>query len=127
MNIRMHETHLDAMHFCFLKSRRHILQAESGAPLREAEPCTVVGLSYLIADDGMDATYASLKLRLDDVASPMKGGHFYVRLPPPFVGGADFVVPKSRFDAAIRRKWTIDDHCQVRPPASHAVSPQYST
>lgn len=81
--------------------------------LREAEPCSVVGLSYLIVDDGTEATVASLKLQFDDEASQLKGRHFYVKLPPPFVGGADFVVLKSRFDAAIRRKWTIDDHCQV--------------
>ena len=81
--------------------------------LREAEPCSVVGLSYLIADDGTEATYAALKLQISDPASPAAGGHIYVRLPPPFVGGADFLVPRSRFDAAVARAWSIDDHCQV--------------
>jgi hypothetical protein len=79
----------------------------------------VVGLSYLIADDGTEATYAALKLQFSDPASPAAGGHIYARLPPPFVGGADFLVPRSRFDAAVARMWSIDDHCQVG--ASHLL------
>ena len=103
----------------FLDTRLAAAQVNGIVPrLREAEPCRVVGLSYLIADDGTEATYAALKLQFSDPASPVAGNHIYTRLPPPFVGGADFLVLRSRFDAAVARMWSIDDHCQVGALAS---------
>ena len=43
-----------------------------GRTMRPAEPCLVVGVDYVIANDGTDHTLAQLTLELADEASPLK-------------------------------------------------------
>ncbi len=57
----------------------------------------------------------SLRLVVDPrCGSPVAGRGFDVLLPPPSLGHADFVVPRGRFEAAVRRMWQPGDTCQVR-------------
>ncbi len=78
----------------------------------------MTGIQYRILNDGVHHTVAALQLRLIDPASPVHEREFEVELPPPDSGHAEFVVLRSRFDAALRRGWAAGDSCQVRLDSS---------
>jgi hypothetical protein len=89
-------------------------QAETrGQRMRTAEPARVVGLRYIISQDAHADTMAVLRLALADAQSPLAGREFEVEMPPPHHGQAEFIVLRSRFEAAIQRSWQIGDKCQV--------------
>ena len=79
--------------------------------LKSAEPASVVGLDYIIADD--QATWMRLRLSLTDQASPHCGREFFADLPPPDKGYADFVILRQRWDTAMQDKWRCGDTCKV--------------
>lgn len=81
--------------------------------MREVEPACVTAINYIISDDGTSNTCARLRLQLDDPNSPLEGRSFDVELPPPNCGHAEFVIPRHRFLASVRRKWQRGDCCQV--------------
>ena len=92
------------------------VQADSrGRRMRQAEPARVVGLRYVVSDDAHADTMAVLRLALSDAASPLAGREFDVEMPPPHHGQAEFIVLRSRFDAAVQRDWRVSDKCQVAP------------
>ena len=43
-----------------------------------------------------------------------QGRSFAVEVPHPAGGHGEFVLLKSRYDAAVRRCWEVGDSCQVR-------------
>ena len=90
------------------------LQAETrGQRMRPAEPARVVSLKYTISQDADSDTMALMRLALDDLASPLAGREFEIEMPPPHHGQAEFVVLRTRFEAALRRSWQPEDKCQV--------------
>ncbi|PSC70372.1 WD40 YVTN repeat-like-containing domain,Bromodomain isoform [Micractinium conductrix] len=85
-----------------------------GRGMRPAEPCTIVDVHYVIANDGSDHTLAQLTLSLTDAASSLKDTCFTVEVPPPIAGHAEFVVHRSRFEASVVQKcWEVGDQTQV--------------
>lgn len=78
-----------------------------------AEPARVMGLQYVISADAHHDTMAVLRLALADAESPLAGREFEVEMPPPHHGQPEFIVLRSRFDAAIQRNWQGEDRCQV--------------
>lgn len=84
-----------------------------GRTMRPAEPCTVTALQYVIAEDATAATVARVTLQLSDPASPLSGQRFTVDIPSPASGQAEFVILRSRFDAAVAHKWAVGDECLV--------------
>lgn len=81
--------------------------------MRPAEPARVVDLKYAVGQDADSDTMAVMWLALDDSASPLAGREFEVEMPPPHHGQAEFVVLRSRFEAAMQRGWRSEDKCQV--------------
>lgn len=81
--------------------------------MRPAEPARVAGLKYSIGQDADSDTMAVMRLVLDDVASPLAGREFEVAMPPPHHGQAEFVMLRSRFEAAMARGWQSEDACKV--------------
>ena len=81
--------------------------------MRPAEPARVVDLKYIIGQDADSDTMAVMRLALDDSASPLTGREFDLEMPPPHHGQAEFVVLRSRFEAAMQRSWRSEDKCQV--------------
>ncbi len=79
--------------------------------MRPAEPASVVGVEYNIAQD-LD-TWMRLRLTLADDSSPLCGREVTVDLPPPHTGYGDFVILRSRWDAAMQQRWRSGDDCQV--------------
>lgn len=113
-------TSLNVPHGCSMlkKAKSLFLQADSrGRRMRQAEPARVVGLRYVVSDDAHADTMAVLRLALSDAASPLAGREFDVEMPPPHHGQAEFIVLRSRFDAAVQRDWHVNDKCQVGPHA----------
>ncbi|KAL4448446.1 hypothetical protein ABPG75_005665 [Micractinium tetrahymenae] len=85
-----------------------------GRGMRPAEPCTVVSVEYVIANDGTDHTLAQLTLSVSEEASPLKDTCFAVEVPPPIAGHAEFVVHHSRFEASLLSKcWEVGHECQT--------------
>ncbi|KAK9864164.1 hypothetical protein WJX84_009425 [Apatococcus fuscideae] len=79
--------------------------------MRPAEPASVVGVDYVIAADR--ETWMRLRLALADDSSPLAGREFMVDLPPPQTDYGDFVILRSRWDAAMQQCWRVNDRCQV--------------
>ena len=90
--------------------------------MRPAEPARVVDLKYIIGQDADSDTMAVMRLALDDSASPLAGREFEVEMPPPHHGQAEFVVLRSRFEAAVQRGWCSEDKCQVSMQPSPCMS-----
>ncbi len=90
--------------------------------MRPAEPARVVDLKYIIGQDADSDTMAVMRLALDDSASPLAGREFEVEMPPPHHGQAEFVVLRSRFEAAMQRGWRSEDKCQVSLHLSSCMS-----
>ena len=86
--------------------------------MRPAEPASVVGVDYVIAADR--ETWMRLRLALADDSSPLAGREFMVDLPPPQTDYGDFVILRSRWDAAMQQCWRVNDRCQVccGPPSA---------
>ena len=82
--------------------------------MRTVEYARVLGLRYVISDDGQANTLAVLCLVLTDETSPLADHEFEVELPPPYCGHAEFVVLRGRFDSSLRRPWAVQDACKVR-------------
>ena len=100
----------------------HASQAETrGQRMRPAEPARVMSLKYIIGQDADADTMAIMRLVLDDEASPLAGREFEVEMPPPHHGQAEFVMLRSRFEAAMARGWHSEDACKVR----HAALPPH--
>lgn len=89
-----------------------------GDKMRMAEPARVVGLQYVISADPHHDTMAVLRLALADAESPLAGREFEVEMPPPHHGQPEFIVLRSRFEAAIQRNWQSEDRCQVNCAAA---------
>lgn len=81
--------------------------------MRPAEPARVVSLRYAVGQDADADTLAVMRLVLDDSASPLAGREFEVEMPPPHHGQAEFVMLRSRFEAAMARGWQSEDACKV--------------
>ncbi|KAK9831147.1 hypothetical protein WJX74_004971 [Apatococcus lobatus] len=79
--------------------------------LKPAEPANVVGVDYFIANE--QQTWMRLKLALDDESSPLHGKEFTVDLPSPETDFGDFVILRSRWDAAMQQHWRVGNMCQV--------------
>ena len=90
--------------------------------MRPAEPARVVGIEYFIA--GEQQTWMRLRLALADESSALDGRGFTVDLPSPETDFGDFVILRSRWDAAMQQHWRVGDECQVgsfqRAELSHA-------
>ena len=54
-----------------------------------------------------------LRLVLADESSPLCGQEFSADLPPPQTGYGDFIILRSRWDAAMQQHWRVGDECQV--------------
>ena len=79
--------------------------------MRNIEPVRVVGLNYIISQDGRDETVANLRLRLADPSAASPGAEFEVELPR--LDDPDFLVPLHRYRAAAEKAWRVDDRCAV--------------
>lgn len=78
--------------------------------LRAVESCRVAELDYAILDSG--DTCCNLTLEFSDCNSHFRGKTFWLSLPE-LTDFPDFLVEKSRYDAAIDRSWTHRDRCKV--------------
>ncbi|KAI8471016.1 MAG: hypothetical protein J3K34DRAFT_520916 [Monoraphidium minutum] len=81
--------------------------AAAGGALRPAEPCSVRAVTYSIKDGH---TTATLLLQLSDPASAAAGACAAVEAPPP--GTPEYVLLRSRYDAAVARPWAVGDIVQ---------------
>ena len=79
--------------------------------MRPAEPAHVAGVEYTIARDL--TTWMRLRLVIIDDSSPLHKREFTVDLPPPQTGYADFVILRSRWEAAMQQRCRAGDDCQV--------------
>lgn len=96
--------------------------------MRPAEPARLVSLKYVVGQDASADTMAIMRLVLDDEASPLAGREFEVEMPPPHHGQAEFVMLRSRFEAAMARGWQSEDACKVRHTALRSncsIRPQH--
>lgn len=75
------------------------------------EFCKVEGLEYSTLS-GSGESCCKMLLRFVDPASSVVGRSFRLTLPE-VTSFPDFLVERSRYDAAILRKWTCRDKCQV--------------
>ncbi|KAK9840987.1 hypothetical protein WJX81_004207 [Elliptochloris bilobata] len=87
--------------------------------MRPAEPARVEGLRYAITDDGRRDTVAVLQLVLSGedlehrARTPLAGRRFELELSSPRNGQAEFVVLRTRFQAALCARWRTGDRCQL--------------
>lgn len=83
--------------------------------LRNAEPCKVVGLEYVIGSDKLENTYARVQLMLSDenLTPDLQGKSFSVDLPPSHLGQADFVIHSQRFQNSLASKFRLGHRCRV--------------
>nr|XP_016489065.1 PREDICTED: PH-interacting protein-like [Nicotiana tabacum] len=79
--------------------------------IRAVEFCMVENLEYTTRP-GSGESCAKIKLKFVDPASAVVGKSFQLTLPE-VTGFPDFLVERSRYDAAIERNWTSRDKCQV--------------
>lgn len=82
--------------------------------VRRAEPAKVVGLRYIIFDGAQPATFATVRLQLNDPAYPLCGHEIEIDIPPSTQGEAEAVVARSRFDASFERGFRAGERCKVR-------------
>uniref|UniRef100_A0A5B6ZVE8 Putative bromodomain and WD repeat-containing protein 3 n=1 Tax=Davidia involucrata TaxID=16924 RepID=A0A5B6ZVE8_DAVIN len=79
--------------------------------IRAVEFCLVEGLDYATLP-GSGESCCKLTLKFIDTSSSVFGKRFKLTLPD-LINFSDFVVEKTRYDAAIRRNWTSRDKCVV--------------
>uniref|UniRef100_A0A7N0UHD5 Bromo domain-containing protein n=1 Tax=Kalanchoe fedtschenkoi TaxID=63787 RepID=A0A7N0UHD5_KALFE len=79
--------------------------------IRAVEYCKVVDLEYATFP-GSGESCCKLTLEFVDPASGVCGKSFKLTLPED-TGFPDFLVERTRFDAAVQRKWTQRDKCKV--------------
>ncbi|CAM8993134.1 unnamed protein product [Rhodiola kirilowii] len=79
--------------------------------IRAVEYCRVVELDYATFP-GSGESCCKLTLEFVDPASGVCGKSFKLTLPED-TGLPDFLVERTRFDAAVQRKWTQRDKCKV--------------
>ena len=68
-------------------------------------------MHYSLAQDGTDATIVQVSLELSDPTALDVGLSFSVDILPPSSGQPEFVILRSRFEAAVVEKWSIGDAC----------------
>ncbi|XP_077219232.1 uncharacterized protein LOC143853368 [Tasmannia lanceolata] len=79
--------------------------------LRAVEFCKVEGLDYSTLP-GSGESCCKLTLEFTDHSSSVFGKNFKLTLPE-LIDFSDFLVERTRYDAAIKRNWTHRDKCQV--------------
>ncbi|KAF4358937.1 hypothetical protein G4B88_018175, partial [Cannabis sativa] len=79
--------------------------------LRDVEYCKVRDLEYS-SSGGSGESCCKMKLEFVDPTSDVYGRSFRMTLPE-MTGFPDFLVERTRYDAAIQRNWTRRDKCQV--------------
>ena len=90
--------------------------------VRRAEPAKVVGLRYIIFDGEQPATFATVRLQLNDPTYPLCGQEIEVDIPPSTLGDAECVIARSRFDASFERGFLAGERCKVRRCPSKGAS-----
>ncbi|XP_038719342.1 PH-interacting protein-like isoform X2 [Tripterygium wilfordii] len=81
-----------------------------GGNIRAVEFCKVVGLKYSTVPSGDSC--CKMALQFVDPSSSVCGKSFKLTLPE-ITGFPDFIVERSRFDAAMQRNWSVRDKCRV--------------
>ena len=87
---------------------------QRGRTMRSIESCRIIAMHYIIIndDDGSsDATAVQVTLQLSDPTSALYGHSFSVDILPPSSGQAEFVILKSRFEAAVAVAWRVGEQC----------------
>ncbi|XP_022760678.1 bromodomain and WD repeat-containing protein 1-like isoform X2 [Durio zibethinus] len=84
---------------------------KGGNMLRAVEFCRVEGLDYSTSP-GSGESCCKLTLKFTDPSSSMFDRSFKLTLPD-LTGFPDFIVERTRFDAAIHRNWSCRDKCRV--------------
>ncbi|CAN4091708.1 unnamed protein product [Withania somnifera] len=79
--------------------------------IRAVEFCMVENLEFKTRP-GSGESCATMTLKFVDPASDVVGKSFQLTLPE-VTGFPDFLVERTRYDAAIERNWTSRDKCQV--------------
>uniref|UniRef100_A0A5B6ZS60 Putative bromodomain and WD repeat-containing protein 3 isoform X1 n=1 Tax=Davidia involucrata TaxID=16924 RepID=A0A5B6ZS60_DAVIN len=79
--------------------------------IRAVEFCRVEGLEYSTRS-GSGESCCKMTLQFVDPSSSVAGKSFTLILPE-VTGFPDFLVERTRYDAAIQRNWTYRDKCQV--------------
>lgn len=79
--------------------------------IRAVEFCKVQGLEYS-SESGSGDSCCKMTLEFVDRSSSVFGKSFKLTLPE-VTGFPDFLVERTRYDAAIRRNWTHRDKCKV--------------
>ena len=79
--------------------------------IRAVEFCKVEGLAYSPLAGSGDSC-CKMTLQFVDPTSPVFGKTFKLTLPE-VTGFPDFLVERTRYDAAIQRNWTSRDKCRV--------------
>ncbi|KAK1435898.1 hypothetical protein QVD17_01671 [Tagetes erecta] len=82
-----------------------------GGIIRDVEFCKVKDLEYS-THPGSGESCCKMTLQFEDPASDVVGKSFKMTLPE-VTGFPDFLVERSRYDAAMERSWTLRDKCQV--------------
>ncbi|XP_052191480.1 uncharacterized protein LOC127800733 [Diospyros lotus] len=79
--------------------------------IRAVEFCMVAALEYT-AHSGSGDGCCKMSLKFVDSSSSVAGKSFTLTLPE-LTSFPDFLVERSRYDAAMQRNWTFRDKCQV--------------
>ncbi|KAF3456326.1 hypothetical protein FNV43_RR00976 [Rhamnella rubrinervis] len=79
--------------------------------IRAVEFCKVQGLEYS-SESGSGDSCCKMTLEFVDPSSKVYGKSFKLTLPE-VTGFPDFLVERTRYDAAIQRNWTHRDKCKV--------------
>ncbi|KAH0767951.1 hypothetical protein KY285_003822 [Solanum tuberosum] len=79
--------------------------------IRAVEFCLIQNLEFKTRP-GSGESCAKMTLKFVDPASDVEGKSFQLTLPE-VTGFPDFLVERTRYDAAIERNWTSRDKCQV--------------
>ncbi|KAB2065130.1 hypothetical protein ES319_A09G069400v1 [Gossypium barbadense] len=85
--------------------------SKGGSMLRAVEFCRVEGLEYSTSP-GSGESCCKMTLKFTDPSSSMFDRAFNLTLPD-MTGFPDFLVERTRFDAAIDRNWSCRDKCKV--------------
>ena len=83
--------------------------------IRNAEPCRVIHVEYVINNDALSSTKAIISLILEDNLhpGPVQGRTFCVELPPTHLGQADFIIPELRFCKSAEQDFRVGQRCKV--------------
>ncbi|PON61920.1 Guanine nucleotide-binding protein, beta subunit [Parasponia andersonii] len=94
-----------------LRQREHPPWISVKGNLRDVEFCKVQDLEYS-SFAGSGESCCKMTLQFVDPSSDVYGRSFKMTLPE-MTGFPDFLVERTRYDAAIQRNWTHRDKCQV--------------